>query len=120
MSSTNSTAAVTSASTGFVNSRSRRCLGSEPELTPMRIGVPSSLARAATSATLSGPPMFDPPRPPVVGQAQQVLGGVDDVVGDPEHAAVDVGGSAGEAGERGTRAGQAVRGLVDGAVAAER
>ena len=40
ISSTNSTAAVTSASTGFVYSRSSRCLGSEPELTPMRIGVP--------------------------------------------------------------------------------
>ena len=55
ISSTNSTAAVTSASTGLVNSRSRRCLGSEPELTPMRIGVPCSLAFATTSATLSGP-----------------------------------------------------------------
>ena len=58
ISSTNSTAAVTSASTGLLNSRSRRCLGSEPELTPMRIGVPCSLALAATSATLSGPPML--------------------------------------------------------------
>ena len=58
ISSTNSTAAVTSASTGFENSRSRRCLGSEPELTPMRIGVPCSLALAITSATFSGPPML--------------------------------------------------------------
>ena len=58
MSSTVSTAAVTSASTGFVNSRSRRWRGSEPEFTPTRIGVPSSLAFAMTSATFSGPPML--------------------------------------------------------------
>src|SRR4051812_9895141 len=58
MSSTNSAAAVTSASTGFSRSSACRCLGSEPELTPMRMGVPSSLARFATSATLSGPPML--------------------------------------------------------------
>src|SRR3954447_24757024 len=58
ISSTNSTAAATSASTGFSRSSSCRCLGSEPELTPMRIGVPAAVARAATSATLSGPPML--------------------------------------------------------------
>ena len=58
ISSTNSTAAVTSASTGLSYSSWRRCSGSEPELTPIRSGVPSSLARAATSATLSGPPML--------------------------------------------------------------
>ncbi len=58
ISSTNSTAAVTSASTGFSYSSSRRCAGSEPELTPIRSGVPSSLARLVTSATLSGPPML--------------------------------------------------------------
>ena len=40
ISSTASTAAVTSAATGSLYSSSRRCLGSEPELTPMRIGVP--------------------------------------------------------------------------------
>ena len=40
ISSTNSTAAVTSASTGFSYSSSRRCAGSEPELTPIRSGVP--------------------------------------------------------------------------------
>ena len=55
MSSTVSIAAVTSASTGLENSSSRRCLGSEPELTPMRSGVPSSLARATTSADLLRP-----------------------------------------------------------------
>ena len=55
---TNSTAAVTSASTGLVISSSCRCLGSEPEFTPMRIGVPAALARSATSATFSGPPML--------------------------------------------------------------
>ncbi len=58
ISSTNSVPAVTSASTGFSNSSSCRCLGSEPELTPMRIGVPAARARSATSATLSGPPML--------------------------------------------------------------
>ena len=58
ISSTNSTAAVTSASTGFSRSSSCRCLGSEPELTPMRIGTPAALAFSATSAALSGPPML--------------------------------------------------------------
>src|SRR5215210_7299685 len=58
MSSTYSTAARTSASTGLENSRSRRCLGSEPEFTPMRSGVPSAFAFATTSAVLSGPPML--------------------------------------------------------------
>ena len=33
-------------------------MGSEPEFTPIRIGVPAARARAATSATLSGPPML--------------------------------------------------------------
>ena len=58
MSSTNSVAAVVSASTGFSRSSACRCLGSEPEFTPMRIGVPAAFARATTSATLSGPPML--------------------------------------------------------------
>ncbi len=58
ISATNSTAAVTSASTGFARSSSCRCLGSEPELTPMRIGVPAARALSATSATFSGPPML--------------------------------------------------------------
>ncbi len=58
MSSTNSTAAVTRASTGFVYSSSRRCLGSDPELTPIRSGVPFAFAAATTSATFSGPPIF--------------------------------------------------------------
>ena len=58
MSSTYSTAAVTSASTGLENSRSRRCLGSEPEFTPIRSGVPSSRACATTSPVFSGPPML--------------------------------------------------------------
>ncbi len=58
ISSTNSTAAVTSASTGFSFSSSWRCFGSEPELTPIRIGTPAAVAFFATSATLSGPPMF--------------------------------------------------------------
>ena len=33
-------------------------MGSEPELTPIRIGTPASVARRATSATLSRPPML--------------------------------------------------------------
>ena len=58
ISSTVSTAAVTSASTGLSYSSWRRCLGSEPELTPTRSGMPSSVARLVTSATFSGPPML--------------------------------------------------------------
>ena len=58
ISSTNSTAAWTSASTGFARSSSCRCLGSEPELTPIRIGTPAAVAFWATWATLSGPPML--------------------------------------------------------------
>ncbi len=53
-----SSAAVTSASTGLSYSSWRRCLGSEPELTPTRSGVPRARASAMTSATLSGPPML--------------------------------------------------------------
>ena len=58
-------------------------------------------------------------RRPVVGEAQQVLGGVDDVARDAEHLAVDVGRAAGERRQRGGGVRQAVGGLVDGAVAAE-
>ena len=58
ISSTVSIAAVTSASTGLSYSSWRRCLGSEPELTPTRSGVPRCLASAITSATFSGPPML--------------------------------------------------------------
>ena len=53
-----SIAAVTSASTGLSYSSRRRCLGSEPLLTPTRNGVPWSFASAITSATFSGPPML--------------------------------------------------------------
>ena len=58
ISSTNSTAAATSASTGWSRSSSCRCLGSEPELTPIRIGTPAFVAFSATSATFSRPPML--------------------------------------------------------------
>jgi hypothetical protein len=58
ISSTNSTAAPTSASTGFSLSSACRCLGNEPELTPIRSGMPSCAARSVTLATLSGPPML--------------------------------------------------------------
>ena len=55
---TNSTAAVTSASTGWSRSSSWRCLGSEPEFTPIRIGTPAAVALTATSLTFSRPPML--------------------------------------------------------------
>ena len=58
ISAVNSTAAATSASTGASRSSSCRCLGSEPELTPIRIGTPAAFAFTATSATLSRPPML--------------------------------------------------------------
>ena len=56
--STNSVAAVTSASTGLSRSSACRCFGSEPELTPIRIGTLRSFAFTATSATFSRPPML--------------------------------------------------------------
>jgi hypothetical protein len=62
----------------------------------------------------------DGPRLPRIGEAQQVLGGVDDVGRDAEHAAVHVRRPAGEDREDGRGAGEPVGGLVDGAVAAER
>src|SRR5205823_1315323 len=37
---------------------SARCFGSEPELAPIRIGIPAFWAARTTSATLSGPPML--------------------------------------------------------------
>lgn len=58
ISSTNSIAAATRASTGASRSSACRCFGSEPELTPIRIGTFFRLASSATSATLSRPPMF--------------------------------------------------------------
>ena len=36
----------------------RRWSGSDPELAPIRIGVPVCLARCTTCSTLSGPPML--------------------------------------------------------------
>ena len=58
ISSTCSTAAATSASTEFSRSSAWRCLGSEPEFTPMRIGVPAARAFSTTSPTFSWPPML--------------------------------------------------------------
>ena len=66
------------------------------------------------------PAEVDLARLPVVGDAQQVLGRVDDVAGDAEHLAEDVRRAAGQVGERDVGADQAVGGLVDRAVAAER
>ena len=59
-------------------------------------------------------------RAPVIRHRQQVLGGIDDVAGDPEHLAEHVRRAARQAAQGGRRAEQAVRGFVDGAVAAER
>ena len=50
----NPSAAATSASTGLVYSSSRRCAGSDPELTPIRSGVPASLARGHDLRDLVG------------------------------------------------------------------
>src|SRR5205807_4826281 len=61
----------------------------------------------------------DPARAPIVGPAQQLLGGVDDVDRDAEQPAVHVGPAAREAGKRGVRARQPVGRLVDRPVAAE-
>ena len=58
ISSTCSSAAATSASTGFSRSSSCRCLGSEPELTPIRIGTPAARAFSTTSPVFSKPPML--------------------------------------------------------------
>ena len=68
---------------------------------------------------LARPAQVHPPRVEVVGQPEQVLGGVHDVVGDSERAAPDVGGAARQAGERRVGAHQPVGGLVHGSVAAE-
>ena len=57
---------------------------------------------------------------PLVGQPQQVLGGVDDVGRDSQHPAVDVRTPSGEGAQGGLRSDQAVGRLVDGAVPAER
>jgi hypothetical protein len=62
----------------------------------------------------------DRPRRPGVGQREQVLGGVDHVVGDAEHAHVDVGRAAGQHAQRRVGPRQAVDHLVDRPVAAER
>ncbi len=56
----------------------------------------------------------------VVGEAQEVLGGIDDVAGDAEAPADDVGRAAGQHRHRDVGAGESVRDLVEGAVAAER
>jgi hypothetical protein len=61
----------------------------------------------------------DRPGRPLVGEPEQMLRGVDDVGRDAEHAAVDVGRAARQAGQHGRGAGEPVGGLVDGAVAAE-
>ena len=70
-------------------------------------------------AAAVGDPEVDRAGPEVVGQAEQVLGRVDDVVGDPEGARDHVGRAAGEDGYRDVGAGEAVRHLVEGAVPSE-
>src|SRR5262249_31122716 len=55
---TSSSAASTSASAWSFWASPERCLGSEPELAPIRIGIPAFRAAFTTSSTLSGPPML--------------------------------------------------------------
>ena len=57
-SSTSSIAAATSAPAGSAVAIGRRWSGSEPELAPMRSGVPVACALRTTASTLSGPPML--------------------------------------------------------------
>src|SRR6266508_25817 len=56
--STSSIAAATSASAWSRCATWSRCRGSEPELAPIRIGIPAFFAALTTSSTLSGPPML--------------------------------------------------------------
>src|SRR6185437_5253162 len=51
-------AASTSAPGGSFVAYWRRWSGSEPELAPIRIGIPAAFARETTCSTLSGPPML--------------------------------------------------------------
>ena len=53
-----SSASSTSAAAVSSRASSTRCFGSEPELAPIRIGIPPSLGRRTTSSVLSGPPML--------------------------------------------------------------
>ncbi len=61
----------------------------------------------------------DLPRLEVVGQAQEVLGGIDDIARDAEAPADDVRRAAGEHRHRDVGAGESVCDLVEGPVAAE-
>src|SRR5207248_8968849 len=70
-------------------------------------------------ATLVGHAEVDPPGPEVVGQAEQVFGGVHHVVGDAEGAGDDVGRAARQHRDRNIGPGQSVRDLVQGPVATE-
>jgi hypothetical protein len=65
-------------------------------------------------------PEIDRLRRPAIGEPEDVLGGVDHVVGDPEHLREHVVRAARQDGERRLRAGEPVGDLVDRAVAAER
>src|SRR4029079_10107954 len=67
-----------------------------------------------------GDPEVDRPRFEVVGATEQVLGGVDDIVGYPERTCDDVRRSAREQRDRDVGAGKAVDDLVERPVAAER
>src|SRR5579871_2566106 len=55
---TSSSAASTSAPAGSLVANWRRWSGSEPELAPIRIGIPAPRAAATTCSTLSSPPML--------------------------------------------------------------
>src|SRR5215210_9251535 len=51
-------AAATSASAWSCCASCCRCFGSDPELAPIRIGIPPRFAAVTTCSTLSGPPML--------------------------------------------------------------
>src|SRR3954468_18249030 len=65
------------------------------------------------------PAEVDFPGRPVVGQGEQVLGRVDDVVRDPQGAADDVGRTPGQHRDGNVGSGESVGDLVEGAVTAE-
>ena len=86
-----------------------------------RIAAVASRPGAAgeDEAAAVGDPEVDLARLEAVGEPEQVLGRVDDVVGDPERAGDDVGRAAGQDRDRDVGAGEAVGDLVQGPVAAE-
>ena len=76
-------------------------------------------AAGEDEAPAVGDPEVDRARLEAVGAAEQVLGGVDDVVGDSQRPRDDVGRAAGKDRDRDVGPGEAVGDLVQGAVPAE-